>query len=48
MKRAVLVVLILCSAAASAASADCVYQGKSYPTGTKIGDRTCQPDGTWK
>ena len=32
----------------SAVWADCVYQGKSYPTGTKIGGLTCQPDGTWK
>ncbi|MFH1215247.1 MAG: hypothetical protein V1706_01965 [Pseudomonadota bacterium] len=28
--------------------ADCIYDGIYYPTGTKIGDLTCQPDGTWK
>ena len=28
--------------------ADCIYDGYSYPTGTKLGDLTCQPDGTWK
>lgn len=33
---------------ASAVWADCVYQGRSYPTGTRIGGLTCQPDGTWR
>lgn len=32
----------------TAAQADCLWQGKSYPTGTRIGGLTCQPDGTWK
>jgi len=42
-----LLFLITCSFA-SGAWADCVYKGNSYPTGTKIGGLTCQPDGTWK
>ena len=28
--------------------ADCIYDGSSYPTGTTLGDLTCQPDGTWR
>ncbi len=34
--------------ASHSAYADCVYEGYMYPTGTKLGDLTCQPDGTWK
>jgi hypothetical protein len=30
------------------AIADCEYQGKWYPTGTRIGPMVCQADGTWK
>jgi hypothetical protein len=30
------------------AYADCEFQGQTYPTGTRIGSRVCQPDGTWK
>jgi hypothetical protein len=50
MSRLKIVVLtaFLAFAAAPAAWADCVYQGKSYPTGTKIGGLTCQADGTWR
>ncbi|QSP95091.1 hypothetical protein LPB19_01320 [Marinobacter salinisoli] len=33
---------------ASAAAADCMYNGESYPTGTVIGPLVCQPDGTWQ
>ncbi|WP_404364500.1 hypothetical protein [Marinobacter sp.] len=33
---------------ASAALADCVYNGQTYPVGTVIGPLVCQPDGTWK
>lgn len=33
---------------ATATLADCVYNGRSYPTGTVIGPLVCQPDGTWK
>lgn len=30
------------------AYADCVYKGRSYPTGSKIGGLTCQADGSWR
>ena len=30
------------------ALADCPYAGKSYPTGTRVGNLTCQADGTWR
>jgi hypothetical protein len=42
---AALVFLVLC---ASTAMADCIYSGRSYPTGTNIGGVVCQPDGTWR
>jgi len=32
----------------SIASADCNYNGSSYPTGTVIGGLVCQEDGTWR
>jgi hypothetical protein len=28
--------------------ADCQYAGKWYRTGTKIGSKTCQEDGSWR
>jgi len=30
------------------AYADCVYKGRSYPAGSKIGGLTCQADGSWR
>jgi hypothetical protein len=33
---------------ANTASADCVYGDYEYPTGTVIGGKTCQADGTWQ
>jgi hypothetical protein len=44
---ATLTVLVLLLFAAGSALADCVYDGRSYPTGTNIGGVICQPDGTW-
>jgi hypothetical protein len=29
-------------------AANCIYDGRSYPPGTRIGPYVCQPDGTWK
>lgn len=29
-------------------AANCIYDGRSYPPGTRIGPFVCQPDGTWK
>ena len=40
--------LIFLFGTATAASADCIYDGQSYPTGTEIGGLVCQPDGTWR
>ena len=28
--------------------ADCQYQGKWYPTGTRMNGKVCQPDGSWR
>jgi hypothetical protein len=33
---------------AGAAQADCIYNGRAYPTGTNIGGVVCQPNGTWR
>lgn len=41
-------VVLATSSCFSSAWAECVYQGKSYPTGTRLGGLTCQADGTWK
>ncbi len=30
------------------AFADCFYNGSWYSTGTRIGNLTCQADGTWR
>ena len=32
----------------SFALADCVYDGRSYGTGTVINGLTCQADGSWR
>ena len=49
MKKSILFVMAFVFVA-QAAWADCVYpgDGKSYPTGTVIGGRACQANGTWK
>ncbi|WP_166253380.1 hypothetical protein [Marinobacter salicampi] len=41
-------ILVVSFRFASAALADCTYNGRSYPVGTVIGPLVCQPDGTWK
>jgi len=50
MVRTSLVIMLFLITCGSSVSvwADCVYQGRSYPTGTKIGSLTCQADGTWR
>jgi hypothetical protein len=30
------------------ALADCYYNGRAYPSGTRLGDRVCAPDGQWR
>jgi hypothetical protein len=41
-------VLAFLAVSAGTALADCIYNGRSYPTGTNIGGVVCQPDGTWR
>jgi hypothetical protein len=45
---ATLAVLVFLAVSAGPALADCIYKGRSYPTGTNIGGVVCQPDGTWR
>jgi len=33
---------------ASQTFADCWFNGNLYPTGTRINNKTCQPDGSWR
>lgn len=40
--------ILMSSLITATAWADCIYNGQYYPTGTKIGNLTCQTDGTWK
>jgi hypothetical protein len=40
--------MLLAGMVTAPARADCIYQGNYYPTGTRLGDLTCQPDGTWR
>lgn len=51
MKKATIKIIYLYALIAMfapSAWANCIYNGKTYPTGTKLGELTCQPDGTWK
>jgi hypothetical protein len=41
-------VLVFLAVSAGSARAACIYNGRSYPTGTNIGGVVCQPDGTWR
>lgn len=42
------VIFTLAWTIAPAYAANCIYNGKSYPPGTRIGPLVCQPNGTWK
>jgi hypothetical protein len=33
---------------ATEALADCLYNGRSYPTGSVVGDRVCTASGSWQ
>jgi len=49
MKTIILVLtLVLMILFVKLALADCIYDGKAYPTGTRIGPLVCMPDGTWQ
>lgn len=41
-------VLVFLAVWAGTATADCIYNGRSYSTGTNIGGIICQPNGTWR
>jgi hypothetical protein len=46
--RQFILAVIVWACCVAAASAECSYNGKAYPTGTKLGPYTCQSDGTWR
>ena len=50
MKRTlqIAIAVVLLIGPATPGLADCSFNGRSYPTGTRIGDRICMPDGTWQ
>jgi hypothetical protein len=48
MIKTTVILVFLLATASRVAFADCEYKGKYYPTGTKIGTRVCQADGTWR
>lgn len=48
MKSAVIAVFVVISTLAQSAWATCGYNGQLYPTGTRMGELTCQPNGEWK
>lgn len=33
---------------ATQALADCMFNGRSYPTGSVVGDRVCTASGSWQ
>lgn len=45
MKSIVLALLLFFSVGVFA---DCIHNGKSYPTGTILGPLICEPDGSWR
>lgn len=48
LMKSLLFILMFLFGMATVASADCIYDGQTYPTGTEIGGLVCQPDGTWQ
>jgi len=49
MKKCLLHIALGCALLAPLiARADCLYNGQWYPTGTHLGNLTCQPDGHWR
>ncbi|TPW10412.1 MAG: hypothetical protein FD130_2225 [Halothiobacillaceae bacterium] len=43
-----LFILALFMGTVATAFADCIKDGKAYPTGTEIGGFVCTADGSWK
>jgi hypothetical protein len=48
MKKVLFLLSIMLLLVISTGHADCYYNGKKYPTGTRIGPYVCMPDGTWQ
>lgn len=44
----VILVTSLLANSLSAQTVGCRYNGQVYPVGTKLGNLTCMPNGTWK
>jgi hypothetical protein len=43
-----LIATLTLAALATPALADCMFNGRSYPAGSVVGDRVCAPNGTWQ
>jgi hypothetical protein len=48
MKTVSMAIFFVVSVFAQSAWAACSYNGQPYPTGTRMGDLTCQPNGEWR
>ncbi len=46
--KSVMMILVVLAFFSQQAFADCEYGGRFYPTGTRIGSKVCQDDGTWR
>jgi hypothetical protein len=47
-KLKALIATFTLAALATPALADCMFNGRSYPTGSVVGDRVCTASGTWQ
>jgi hypothetical protein len=50
MKRTLktLIATLVLAALATPAFANCMFNGRSYPTGSVVGDRVCTANGSWQ
>ncbi|HSD43524.1 MAG TPA: hypothetical protein VLD36_16865 [Burkholderiales bacterium] len=50
MKRTLILLLagLAIAGVATEAFAACMFNGRSYPAGSVVGDRVCAPNGTWQ
>lgn len=47
-KLKALIATFTLAALATPALADCMFNGRSYPTGSVVGDRVCTASGAWQ
>lgn len=47
-KLATLIAALALAAVTTQAFADCMFNGRSYPAGSVVGDRVCATNGTWQ